>query len=115
MGKPINQQTNSGFNAPRFSVGADDPSEVLTIEPRGKAGPRCTPVDALRRSFRRNTTSGSTFGSIAAGLGHVHAIACLRIATSPAELPASLFPSLALAKLVGVGQRDSTATVVSDF
>ena len=57
-GYPMSQQTNSGFNAPGFSVGADDPIE------------------------------------------------CLRIATNPALLPASLLPSFALARLVGVGHID---------
>jgi hypothetical protein len=99
----MSQQTNSGFNAPGFSIGADDPSVGFTIAPNGKAGPRCTPVEALSRFFLSITTWGSTSGSIAAGLGQVHAIACFRIATSPAELPASLLPSLAGARLVGVG------------
>jgi hypothetical protein len=27
LGYPMSQQTNSGFNAPRFSVGSDDPFE----------------------------------------------------------------------------------------
>ena len=68
VGKPINQQTNSGFNAPRLSIGAEDPFD-FTIEPRGKAGPRCTPVLSVNRRLRLSTTSGSTSGSIAAGLG----------------------------------------------
>jgi len=43
--------------------------------------------------------------SSATGLGHIAASACARIATSPAELPASLFPLRAGASDVGVGHK----------
>ena len=59
-GNPMSQQTNAGFNAPGFPIGAGEP-----------------------------------FGSDPS--------AAARIATSPAELPASLFPFLARDRLVGVG------------
>jgi hypothetical protein len=90
-GKPINQQTNSGFNTPRFSVGADDELVIAWTARYATCFPAICDGVALVVRF--------SFGD-ARGVAH---IACLLIATSPHELPASLLPFLAGASAVGVG------------
>jgi hypothetical protein len=103
---PINQQTNPGFNAPRFSVCSDDPV-VATIA--------AASFKLLRRPFSdigpANRSAMPILSSDAFAVGHVAAIACFLIATRPALFPASLFPFFAGARLVGVGQADACAAI----
>lgn len=49
--------------------------------------------------------------SCAIGVAHI-AKACVRIAARPAELPASLFPSFAGARLVGVGHKPKSISAM---
>jgi hypothetical protein len=101
----MSQQTNAGFNAPGFSVVADDPGVVAPAAiacPDSFGSPRL-----FHLPFVRSTESSAT--------GVCHS-ACARIATSPAELPASLFSPFAGARLVGVGHSEtSRATFGSSF
>ncbi|KWV45042.1 hypothetical protein AS591_20250 [Stenotrophomonas maltophilia] len=53
--------------------------------------------------------------SVAVAVGHIAAIACARIATSPAELPASLLPFFAGASDVGVAHIASAIVIGSVF
>jgi len=97
----MSQQTNAGFNAPGFSVVPDDPggtrpsgSPVTTCATRCGSG---IPVSVgLIVPF-------PLLASCATGVGQSAASACARIATSPAEFPASLFLLRAGASEVGVG------------
>jgi hypothetical protein len=101
-GKPISHATNSGANAPGFSVVADDPagtSPGTAAVTAAKSGPCERAASRIAPSVERTPLSASD----AVGVGQ-QAIACARIDTSPAELPASLLPSFAGAKLVGVAQ-----------
>lgn len=96
----MSQETNAGFNAPGFSVGSGEPlsgTPVASIAWRGSGrpfAPYMSSLDFCDRSERQ---------SRAAGVAH---IAKSRIATNPALLPASLFPSFAFAREVGVGHSD---------
>lgn len=100
----MSQQTNAGFNAPGFSVVADDPACAMPC-----TAPSGCPVSACmtRCGSGMPVSVGRIVpapraASCVVGVGHI-ASACARIATSPAELPASLLPSFAGASDVGVG------------
>ena len=137
-GNPMSQQTNAGFNAPGFSVGAD--CEAGTM-PSGCTSDRFDMPWPL--AFFSAMYSGVCAGKWSRALGVGYSAACLGswssrervdpsgfmpvvaipalsfqsradavahkacalIATSPAEFPASLFPSFAFARLVGVGHK----------
>lgn len=130
----MSQQTNAGFNAPGFSVVADDPCVIApgaAAATAAKSGPwlraasliapsvDLTPLsasDAVAVCHIASFASADSFGSprllyfprsrftasSATGVCHIAATACARIATNPAELPASLLPPFAGARLVGV-------------
>jgi hypothetical protein len=139
----MSQQTNAGFNAPGFSVVADDPagaSPGTAAVTAAKSGPceraasriapsvertplsasdavgvgqqatcacirrsvRLTPQAPFSAALRAKKASGDPPGWATVGVAHSAANACARIDTSPAELPASLLPFFAGAKLVGV-------------
>jgi hypothetical protein len=83
----MSEQTNAGFNAPGFSVGSDDPIKIAW--PLSFGSPRL-----LTLPFTRSSASSAT---------GVCQSACFLIATSPAELLASLLPLRAGANDVGVG------------
>jgi hypothetical protein len=131
-GNPMSQQTKAGFNAPRAAVGANDPPGSCPRAWWGNVVPRVSAMRAARPASDRfserqsravgvahiATACPDSFGSpreltlpffrsIASSATGVcqRSSAILRIATSPAELPASLFPSFARARLVGVGHK----------
>jgi hypothetical protein len=128
----MSQQTNAGFSAgraPGFSVVADDPAGAspstsptfcgsglpvscgLVVSPRAPSTAVGVGQQAIANfaasagdGFRPAAKDSLRTFSLAVGVDQIAAIACARIDTSPAELPASLLPSFAGAKLVGVAQ-----------
>lgn len=105
----MSQQTNAGFNAPRFSVVADDPGGVV---PKTAIAARSGPCDHMASCIApiEERTPLSDNDAVAVGQ---FASATLRIATSPAELPASFWPLRAGERLVGVANRDvASASII---
>ena len=104
VGKPINQQTNSGLNSPRFAVGSDDPFVIgscicqlnwLTQMPIE------LPL-AFAARLRSKAAAAVPPGSCAAGVAQVAAIACLQMLLLRL-FPGGLLVSLPPLKEVGVG------------
>jgi hypothetical protein len=105
----MSQQTNAGFNAPGFSVVADDPDSAMPCA--AKSG-------ELPRSTSRRAPSGDRIdlSALAVGVGHSAAgvfcaiqYTCLGSRSSrlaPSFLGAKLMPMLSLwSRVVGVGHK----------
>ena len=106
----MSQKTNSGARDPaEFAVVSDDPLDVVPCAAlRSSAIPRSS-GSCLRVPLRE---VWPPFAHALVGVGYSPSAIC-RIATSPAEFPAPLYPSFGGARLVGVGHSASVCAARS--